>query len=171
PEDGSVSGAACWRLTRLVIDGVEVPEISPADAPVETSLVSSAPIEATSGAAPADETRREDVLASQPLEVTPDASEDGTLGGSDTETAAAGQPAEDTAALAAATPSLVASHRVRLQIVNARREPNGEIATRLTRNTGLALLETRRGWGRFRVLDGDDRDLEIWVAFSVLDPA
>ena len=86
-------------------------------------------------------------------------------------------PAEDAVpaaeTLSAAVPDQVAgpaSHRVRLSLVNARETPStrGAVQAQLSNGTGLELMESRRSWGRFRVLEGPYRDLEVWVAFSVL---
>ena len=68
---------------------------------------------------------------------------------------------------------VTASHAVRLSLVNARAAPStdAEVLLQLPGDTGLLLLERQGGWGKFRVLDGEDRDQEVWVAFSVLRDA
>lgn len=108
-------------------------------------------------------------------------------GGATSETATSPAAAHTTAALdpaatdatpprTAAAPApepVAASHAVRLSLVNARAAPStdAEVLLQLPGDTGLLLLERQGGWGKFRVLDGDDRDQEVWVAFSVLRDA
>lgn len=76
-------------------------------------------------------------------------------------------------AAAPAPEPVAASHAVRLSLVNARAAPStdAEVLLQLPGDTGLLLLERQGGWGKFRVLDGEDRDQEVWVAFSVLRDA
>lgn len=107
--------------------------------------------------------------------------------GATSETATSPAAAQTTAALdpaatdatpprTAAAPApepVAASHAVRLSLVNARAAPStdAEVLLQLPGDTGLLLLERQGGWGKFRVLDGEDRDQEVWVAFSVLRDA
>lgn len=108
-------------------------------------------------------------------------------GGATSEAATSAAAAQTTAALdpaatdatpprTAAAPApepVAASHAVRLSLVNARAAPStdAEVLLQLPGDTGLLLLERQGGWGKFRVLDGEDRDQEVWVAFSVLRDA
>ncbi len=64
-----------------------------------------------------------------------------------------------------------ATHRVARALINARSGPGtgNPVVTRLSQGSGLAILETQDGWGRFIVLDGDARGTEVWVALSILE--
>lgn len=179
PEDGSASGLECWRVMQLAIDGVAMQEFdTPSDrvdrsdvdfnraASTQTPSAATAPLAGsafTTGDAP------QDVVSSPQIPAPSAASETVSEAESPaTQTDSTGAQSTD---IALATAPAAASHRVRPQLVNARIKPRGEIAAKLARDTRLTILESSGGWGRFRVLDGEHRDLEIWIALSVLDPA
>lgn len=73
--------------------------------------------------------------------------------------------------LAELTTSAAPTHEVQRSLVNARTGPSldDEVRTQLTAGTSLLLLAEEGSWGRFQILDGAERDLEVWIAFSVLN--
>ncbi len=153
--EASLAEPGCWRLQQLVIDGVDVESVTPARVSEDPPPVEPAP--ALAVAAAIDTDIEPDPV---PAEAIPD-----NPAPVDTSAAA-------TEAVTAVAP-VAASHSVRLTLVNARSQPStqGSVEAQLAGNTGLFLLEQNGGWGRFRVLDGEHQDLEVWVALSVLNKA
>lgn len=182
PEAAGTSEAAgtgdCWRLAALYVDGDEVDATAgpaaPAAAAIPTgltaNLTANEPTDAAPVAAPAAVSTL-DQAAAAPDEPSPDG--DADLAGPAALPAIRPQPepAPDLETAAAAPQAAERpSHEVKLSLVNARDAPTlqGGVRTQLEQGTPLLLLETDGRWGRFRVLNGQDRGVEIWIAFSVL---
>lgn len=176
----------CWELAYLEADG-QVMALAPASA--ETASEET-PAEEPETIAPAGETAGDATPsaegetapqtpavqpASQPV-TGPVAAE--SPAETPTETSAAQpvatQPAETPAPAAEGPEPLAppATHQVARALINTRSGPGTEnpVVTRLQSGAQLALLETVGGWGRFIVLDGDERGTEVWAALSILEP-
>lgn len=162
--------ADCWELASLYVDGVSVhqgPEAAaPADysAPAVSKLagvaLSASQAETTTATLPPVD---EKLLAAEPARQAeaPAVSSEEVLANILANNPAV--PVTDTPA------DLRPTHSVRPSLVNARAAPRGNALAQLPRGTPLHMLDRQGGWGQFRVLDGEEAGLEIWIALSVLD--
>ena len=145
----------CWELAALYIDGILVDDINGSPAKNAGTALAEAKI-------PAD---------------PPPTAVNAEVPSLSDQTAPVEAAVEDTVEISALQPvapppEATASHIVRFRRINARVAPSlqDKIKAKLLKGTQLLLLEEGDGWGRFRVLDGENRDLEAWISFSVLSP-
>lgn len=155
--------AGCWELASLYVDGISVQQ----EPGVKAVPDEDQSVETTGTLAKQDGTPSSATVA-EPL---PQSSNEGTP---ELETTLRVTPIPDAADSTSASSlellgSLRPTHSVRPSLANARDAPRGQAVTQLPRGTPLHMLERRGGWGQFKLLDGDQAGLEVWVAFSVLD--
>lgn len=177
-------GADCWELASLYVDGVSVHQDSAAatlserDDPGASKLAGVTATDGQAGtlanAVPGADNKSRDLASDSTLEVTAlTASGQASDQASDpAPSQALDQTRAGTLANAPAAQSLTdlrPTHSVRPSLVNARAAPRGEALAQLPQGTPLYMLDRQGGWGQFRVLDGEEAGLEIWIALSVLD--
>lgn len=63
------------------------------------------------------------------------------------------------------------THLVARPIINARSGPglSNEVLFKLTQGDRLILISEEEGWGRFVLLDGKDKGVEVWAALNILE--
>lgn len=183
--DTDLDRTICWELTYLEADGQAFDLAGPAPAPDPATAGEAKVLEPEMQAAPPEVAASPEITNAQSVETstpTP-ASEAVTVPETPVlerpalETPALETPSLETPSLEASAPAEVsaaappATHRVARALINTRAGPATEnpIVTRLSQGAELSLLEQQGGWGRFIVLDGEDRGAEVWAALSLLE--
>lgn len=148
--------AECWELTYLQADGQDIDlgaseATSQSESKPEVAEEQEPPAEPSE---PATDTSATTSPSAEPAVAAP------------VETSVA--QTENTISEPSAPP---ATHRVARQLINTRSGPGTQnpVVTQLQAGAELALLETQDGWGRFLLLSGAERGIEVWAAFSILE--